>query len=847
MIKHTEFKDSRDPLENRFSDWFLVTSATILFVPFVLFLRFVGGTWLVSNHHFPSLKNSILLASIFFGGWWLLKITLKQRFYLSGFEIYILPFYLAVVVSTIFSDNPSLSAEKAIGIAVYFFLAVVMVDFRKRNWLWSGLINSILITGLTTASISLFFIVYALNIYGINATDLFIRFPYVLDSLPRMPAIANLHLTISAAYYLMILPLFVYRTINTRKRSSKIFYILSILLIFGIVILMRSRGALIGLSCIIGSLIVLFWKDIKKLLTRNTTWSVVVGILTISLLAFSFYYVIDRRGIDFQSIPVVCRLQAWKISLGVIKERPLVGSGLETFGMRFLEGRDPQFCPNILHVTHNDILQILVNFGFLGFLGLIYFAVMFIRKLSNRLSPYSNYSSVAIAAMVGMGLVTTTVYSANIVFLLLFYLIWAIPQEEIIQALARKRQGLALMVSFLMLLLAGLWMVWKIYPYYKARISVDQSNWSQAEIYLEEAIERDPGIDYYHQSLAFVTNQDYCENGTDLMSLLGQYQSLEQVSGELPGFRAELAILMMDAGQYQGALGQLDKAEELDPTGSVYSCLKGEIYLRQNEMAKAKEHLANCLKIRPAWLDTPYWDSLALAPNLEQEILTDAETSILENQTKIRFRKLAELELYSEKFKEASASLDLHLLSYRRDFEGYRLYALTELALDNSYKALQMAEQAVSISPQCASCWTVLAEAALKSGKLSLAKQALEISDYLNPSPLNTLLMADLYANKGDSEREYKALQGIVAAYKAPDMDSHWLSSRWHFLNASSKCLPAGLTYRDYYAPISEAGERIAGFSCSALRELYKNAISPDRISASYFGERLGSLECLQN
>jgi hypothetical protein len=59
--------------------------------------------------------------------------------------------------------------------------------------------------------------------------------------------------------------------------------------------------------------------------------------------------------------------------------------------------------------------------------------------------------------------------------------------------------------------------------------------------------------------------------------------------------------------------------------------------------------------------------------------------------------------------------------------------------------------------------------------------------------------------------------------------------------------LPSGLTYRDYYTPITEAGRRIAGISCSALQEMYKKAISPDRISADYFRDDPAYLHCLQN
>lgn len=834
----------RKLLESKFSEGFLEAASTILFVPFVLFLRYVGGTWLVSNHHYPSLQQSLVLASLLFGSWMLTKMLLNRNFQLTGLEIALVPFLVSVLFATIFSDSPSLSAEKALGIGFYFYLALLLVEIRTNDWLWMGLLNSILVVSLTTAALSLFFTAYAWTTYQLSAADLFARLPTVLASLPRLPAIANLHITISAAYYLMVLPLFVYRSVNARWKLSRYFHAFCILAILGIVILMRSRGSLIGLIFMLVALAFLFRSKVLVALQEHPGWSAAAGLVLVGGLSLGIFYIYETRGLNLQGVTVVCRLQAWKVSLAVLKENPLLGSGLETFGYRFMSGKDPAICPNILHVSHNDFLQILVNFGVLGLFSLGYFGVKYLNAVSNSHKPERYYSIVALAAIAGMGLVTTTLYSANIVFMLVFYLVWMLPAKSATDSAGQKRTKMLLLAGLLALFCLSAWTVWKIRPYYEARLAINDEKWQEAEVHLQEAIHRDPSLGYYRYSLDFVRNQEYCATGQLPDDLIDDFLREEDYAGSLAEYRGAVAALMMETDDRQGALDQLAEATRLAPLESVYHCLNGEISLKGGDRSGAVEEFSQCLVLDPSWLDTPYWDALALDSELTRDIISTAGNSSGSGQADLDLRLSGMLAYYEGSYGQAVADLDEYLQDQRGNFPAYRILALAYLELGDSEAAIRSAKSAVQLNPRCGECWTALAQAAKKTGDRELAGRAIKISDYLQPTPLNTIMLADLHAEQGDADGEYSALLRVAKDYYSPNFYSHWLSSRWHFDNGHNKCIPVGLTYQEYYLPITEAGERLAKTSCTAVQELFARATSPDNVSAAYFSKELDRLDC---
>ena len=69
----------RSILDYEFSDKFVIMAFTLLFLPFVLYLRLIGGTWLASNHHFPTLLQTFVITIVVLGIWILLKLINKEN------------------------------------------------------------------------------------------------------------------------------------------------------------------------------------------------------------------------------------------------------------------------------------------------------------------------------------------------------------------------------------------------------------------------------------------------------------------------------------------------------------------------------------------------------------------------------------------------------------------------------------------------------------------------------------------------------------------------------------------------------------------------------------------------
>ena len=133
-------------LDYEFSDKFVIMAFTLLFLPFVLYLRLIGGTWLASNHHFPTLLQTFVITIVVLGIWILLKLINKENMVVSGLELHILPFLAVVGLSTIFSSSVGLSAEKGVGVGVFFLLSLLVLEIRTHKRMQEGLINSLLLT-----------------------------------------------------------------------------------------------------------------------------------------------------------------------------------------------------------------------------------------------------------------------------------------------------------------------------------------------------------------------------------------------------------------------------------------------------------------------------------------------------------------------------------------------------------------------------------------------------------------------------------------------------------------------------------------------------------------------------
>lgn len=84
------------------------------------------------------------------------------------------------------------------------------------------------------------------------------------------------------------------------------------------------------------------------------------------------------------------RMLVWKDMLGIIKDFPLFGTGLGTFGYVYPLYKESMEAPTVYSYAHNDYLQLITETGFLGFFSLITALIVFLISGVRNLGQFSN-------------------------------------------------------------------------------------------------------------------------------------------------------------------------------------------------------------------------------------------------------------------------------------------------------------------------------------------------------------------------------------------------------------------------------------------------------------------------
>ena len=255
MINNQIEKFKNIQLSIPFKNWL----STLLFLPLVLFFRFINGTWLVLDKDFTAYTQSVWVFGFVFLVWLGWKWLFDDRFLITGVELYLGLFFLVMCISTIFSENISLSIEKLIGVTAYLFAIYILIDLKRNQYLWQGVINALLITAGFSSLIILSPAFYWLNIYQITFGSIITNPGYVLNVIPRLPNLLNLHPSITAGYLLMILPLGIFQLTQTKKIIWKILISLGLILNMVIFILTKSRGGFLGFFMVVIYLILMIF------------------------------------------------------------------------------------------------------------------------------------------------------------------------------------------------------------------------------------------------------------------------------------------------------------------------------------------------------------------------------------------------------------------------------------------------------------------------------------------------------------------------------------------------------------------------------------------------------------
>jgi len=349
-------------------------------------------------------------------------------------------FILILGISTIFSQVKWFSFwgswERRMGFLAWLhffvFSLILFLNLKSRKQIYRILISIIF------SSILVVF-------YGLIQSQGWDIFGWTYDPFARGRIFSTIgQPNFLGSWLLLTLPIplvFLYR----RNFKTKILSLFLFLLLLYTLFLTKSRGAMVGLIFLFGFLVFMWiWKKNKKLIIIP-----ILCFLFILLLLFFSQTNVQKFNESPVSLPFLARIQSftnlqeagqyrlehWRASLDLIKQRPILGYGIATQRFNFPKYYQPEFAvyekPNIyLDYAHNDILDILLS---AGFFGLISYLMLIIYVFARGWKYFLNKSEkpdsqiIVLVLMAGLfGYLTSILFSFHVMSTLLYFWVFCV-------------------------------------------------------------------------------------------------------------------------------------------------------------------------------------------------------------------------------------------------------------------------------------------------------------------------------------------------------------------------------------------------------------------------------------
>lgn len=526
----------------------LILGALILLV-FLIPLAQTASTYAVNE---PIKLMFFRIITVLIAAFWLVRIMESGEFSLirTPLDLPLLAFLLIAVVATLFSIDPHLSTwgqlyryEGLVTIISYIFIYYAAVHFVRRQGEQNLLLGSVLlVSGLVS--------VYAiLQRFGID----FITWDAEMMDVTRSFATFG-NPVFLGAYVVLVLPIAIifaifFRSVTRDAENSsdtiaasygalalirvllRIASILLIPLLVAALIFSYTRAAWLGFLVAFIFIGLFSFSEVWK---RKKIVAPVVAILVIVVVVFGFMVLrgnveIERSVIErVRSIAklsegsVVSRLVLWNTSLQMIKGRPLLGFGLDTYALAFQQYQPANWYKTIKEEAlpdkaHNEMLQIATSAGLLGLMVYLWLLVTFLVKglgALRRARPPNRTLLVGLMAAI-IGYLIQIQFSFSIIsvaplFWLLLGLTTAVMQKEEAKLTTFKFSEKSLPASFrvvsyaAVLILVAFLSISAVRPFlaeqHVRRAWTNQSFgfWDEAIRELEQAVKLDPGEGRYY-------------------------------------------------------------------------------------------------------------------------------------------------------------------------------------------------------------------------------------------------------------------------------------------------------------------------------------------------------------
>jgi len=818
IIKSTEYS-------NTFISWI----STLLFLPLAFYFRFVIGTSLVLYKNLSAYTQTAWILGLVFLLWLIWKWLFDDHLITTGLEKYLLAFFIAACLSTAFSDSPGMSLERMVGISTYILSIYLLLDLKRSPHLWQGIINALLITAGLSSLLILISAYPSVKLYQITPYQILIDPAYLLKILPRLPYSLRLHQSVTAGFLVMILPLGLYQFLRSKKTIWKVLQAAGLALNLFVLLLTQSRGGLLGILFLFITLVIISWRKIWDLFIQDKILASII-ILIFTVIGFGYVSLLGgSRGFDLNSSNIQDRFHLWEVALKIIQDNPLLGSGLGTFGQKYLELRNPGISSHPYIHAHNQLIQLTAELGILGIITLLLLFWQIFRRNqqeTGQLPLNSQMAVIALGGLFGVELVDAIFTSSMIVILFIFYFVILIPgrNDRPLPNKGRLFGGLTLVI-----ILVGVgygWNIWKIKPYDRALKAAWQNNWEGASSALLTAQERDPSNPYYNHALGFSLGQVACQVGKGADEALTYYNQSFETYPNWGIDHANAGDLYAFSGDFQNAVLQMEQAVHNYPQESFFYCLLGDYYLQLDKSQEAVQSYSRCISDKPQYLDSPYWQEDQNKEEFTHLVIDQAEILLRDREDDNHLIQLASLFLITKEPEKAKQIIQEFLDQHPNDLTG-NLVSFEILESNGTLSsATERINQLSLIYPRNAQLWIYQGILALESSDNKTAEENFTIGYRLSASSNNAWILGSFYQSQGDLQKSLEIYQTALYQYIPLDAFSQNVAGRFPLPGVYIDCFPKVMTFTGYINPGLEAAQDLAERDCQQaaclLQALFK-------------------------
>jgi len=368
------------------------------------------------------------------------NFRINQAIIINLLALGIIAFYILKIIK----EGKVIYSIHSLNLTILLFILIATLSLLINNTFWIGLKDFInflsfyLIYFLVINNIknkySLYFcLIVFFSCASLISIYLLIQYynfdPFLSDIQRLTSTLGNRNYV--ASYLALIFPIaFSFFLIESKKRN-KIFYEVALLIIYTGIIICHTRAIWIALffSLLLFGYLLSHYK-INKILKDNKKWLIILfSFFLLITLIYSTDNPLNRSSItaaeraistfDMQGSSLRTRLLIWQSTLDMIKEKPLLGFGLGTFPLHYLnyQAEILQRIPDYLNFVgkageaHNEYLQIWAEMGIIGLLSFLLIFMIFYKTKVNLIKKIGTINGKIIIIGLISGIMVTLIHS----------------------------------------------------------------------------------------------------------------------------------------------------------------------------------------------------------------------------------------------------------------------------------------------------------------------------------------------------------------------------------------------------------------------------------------------------